>query len=105
MTTLSSSMNWSLCCLCQDNLKSAELRSTKDGLQKLSEQLIKFKEAGVVLRETYDDYSDSTSLLFQKNKAHYHKKCYNDYNDEKLDRLKKSIASPTNNNTRKDARK
>ena len=100
-------MNWSLCCLCQDNLKSAELRSTKDGLQKFSEQLIKFKEAGVVLRETYDHYSDSTSLLeyFQKNKAHYHKKCYNDYNDEKLDRLKKSIASLTNNNTRKDARK
>ena len=70
-------MDWSLRCLCQDNLKSAELRSTKDGLQKLSEQLVKFKEAEVVLRETYDDYSDSTRLLeyFQKNKAHYHRKC------------------------------
>ena len=41
----------------------------------------------------------------QKNKAHYHKKCYNDYNDEKLARLKTSLASPTHNDTRKDARK
>ena len=85
-----SSINWSLCCLCQVTLKGANLRSTDDGWRTIAKQLIKFKQVGTVLRGPLDTFDKDKDLYeyLKKNKAYYHRNCHDKYNDIKFNRLK-----------------
>ena len=89
------SINWDLCCLCQDRFAPYDLRSTKGGRETLEKQLIQFKDDGAVLPDGFGGFKDSVVLCkyLEDNNASYHKKCYNDYNNYHLVKLKRSLES------------
>ena len=89
----SNKMDWKICFICQNKQATTGLRSTNDGWRKLAEQLLKFKEVGGVLRTDLDKIENVDELYscLQENKAVYHKNCYNEHRDDKIQRLKKSL--------------
>ena len=94
-------VKWNLCCICQEDLLDHELRSTPTGRESLAKNLIKFRENGAILPSTFNTFIDENSLVsyLETNSASYHKNCFNTYNKNHLDRLKKANAKQKKGNS------
>ena len=82
-------INWTLCFLCQKRKrKEDDLRSTVEGIEKLSKMLEAFQNVNG-LKFSLDSLKgnhDSVEAAPKQNNAKYHKNCYNDYKLSKLER-------------------
>ena len=83
-------INWNLRFICQKRKKKDKCRSTKDGHKHLSTILPEFqKHDGLPFcLEKLKGNCDTLEHALIKKEAKYHKKCYNDYREEKLKRAK-----------------
>ena len=89
-----SSFDWTLCCICQNN---GDLRSTRDGIEKLSTNLLKHWEDEVLdfepnklTHKVTDGKADFLGSMLADN-AKYHHDCASNYSEYKRNRKRKSL--------------
>ena len=85
-------IDWSLCCLCQENKKDVPLQEPKStGLDTLAFYIIEFHKINELPHNLnmnhINDGSGISQTLF-KNNAKWHKNCKNSYCEEKFKRAK-----------------
>ena len=86
-TARESQIDWTICVLCT-NPREMQLRTSEVGLKVLSEQLLKYKGLGGIIRKEFEQFNDENELFsfLLTHNALYHNNCYN-YRDDKLARF------------------